>query len=61
MVPAKTPAWSWGNILQFADAWKEPNADRTYIFVASEHFTTHAHELLADYVRKQISPGVAGS
>jgi len=47
--------------LQFADAWKEPNADRTYIFVASEHFTTHAHELLADYVRKQISPGGAGS
>ena len=44
-----------------ADAWKEPNADRTYIFVASEHFTTHAHELLADYVRNQISPGVAGS
>src|SRR6185312_1344415 len=43
-------------LLQFADAWKEPNADRTYIFVASEHFTTHAHELLADYVRKRISP-----
>ncbi len=33
--------------------WKEPTADRTYVFAASEHFTTHAHELLADYVRKQ--------
>ncbi|WP_286159449.1 hypothetical protein [Mycobacterium sp. 852013-50091_SCH5140682] len=33
--------------------WKEPTADRTYGFAASEHFTTHAHELLADYVREQ--------
>jgi phospholipase/lecithinase/hemolysin len=38
-----------------AGAWKEPNADRSYIFAASEHFTTHAHELLADYVTKQIN------
>jgi outer membrane lipase/esterase len=41
------------------DGWKEPNADRTYIFAASEHFTTHAHELLADYVRQQIARDVA--
>jgi phospholipase/lecithinase/hemolysin len=44
-----------------ANAWKEPNADRTYVFAASEHFTTHAHELLADYVRQQLSADVAGS
>jgi phospholipase/lecithinase/hemolysin len=37
------------------DAWKAPDADRSYVFAASEHFTTHAHELLADFVTKQIS------
>jgi len=59
MVLAKTPAWSRGKTI----AMQMPGRNRTptYIFVASEHFTTHAHELLADYVRKQISPGVAGS
>ncbi|MUL85052.1 MULTISPECIES: SGNH/GDSL hydrolase family protein [unclassified Mycolicibacterium] len=38
-----------------ADAWKSPDADRTYIFAAAEHLTTHANELLADYVLKQVS------
>jgi phospholipase/lecithinase/hemolysin len=33
---------------------KEPDADRTYVFAAAEHFTTHAHELLADYVQRQV-------
>lgn len=37
-----------------ADAWKSPDADRTYIFAAAEHLTTHANELLADYVMKQV-------
>lgn len=37
-----------------ADGWKSPDADRTYIFAAAEHLTTHANELLADYVMKQI-------
>jgi phospholipase/lecithinase/hemolysin len=36
------------------DAWKSPDADRTYVFAAAEHLTTHANELLADYVLKQI-------
>jgi phospholipase/lecithinase/hemolysin len=38
-----------------ADAWKSPDADRTYVFAAGEHFTTHAHELLAEYVTTHIS------
>jgi phospholipase/lecithinase/hemolysin len=38
-----------------ADAWKSPDADRTYVFAAGEHLTTHANELLADYVFKQAS------
>jgi outer membrane lipase/esterase len=38
-----------------ADAWKSPDADRTYVFAAAEHLTTHANELLADYVMKQVS------
>lgn len=37
-----------------ADAWKAPDADRTYVFAASEHLTTHAHEVLADYVLRQV-------
>jgi phospholipase/lecithinase/hemolysin len=37
-----------------ADAWKSPDADRTYVFAAAEHLTTHANELLADYVMKQV-------
>ena len=37
-----------------ADAWKSPDADRTYVFAAAEHLTTHANELLADYVIKQV-------
>lgn len=37
-----------------ADALKEPGADRTYVFAASEHFTTHAHELLAEQVQQQM-------
>lgn len=37
------------------DAGGPPDADRAYIFAASEHFTTHAHELLTDYVVTQIN------
>lgn len=37
-----------------ADSLKQADADRTYVFAASEHFTTHAHELLADYVRREV-------
>jgi len=37
-----------------ADGWKSPDADRTYVFVAAEHLTTHANELLADYVMTQV-------
>jgi len=37
-----------------ADAWKSPDADRTYVFAAAEHMTTHANELLAEYVLKQV-------
>ena len=33
--------------------FQQADADRTYVFAASEHFTTHAHELLADYVTKE--------
>jgi phospholipase/lecithinase/hemolysin len=43
------------------DAWKEPDADRTFVFAASEHFTTHAHELLADYVQRQVGAHLSGS
>ena len=32
-----------------------PDADRTYIFAASEHLTTRANELLATYVLQQIA------
>jgi phospholipase/lecithinase/hemolysin len=42
-----------------ADAWKSPDADRTYVFAAAEHLTTHANELLADYVMKQVSEPAA--
>lgn len=38
-----------------ADAWKSPDADRTYVFAAAEHLTTHANERLADYVMQQVS------
>jgi phospholipase/lecithinase/hemolysin len=31
-----------------------PNADQTYLFAAGEHLTTHAHQLLADYVIEQV-------
>jgi phospholipase/lecithinase/hemolysin len=37
-----------------ADAMKAPDADRTYVFAAAEHMTTHANELLGDYVLQQI-------
>ena len=36
------------------DAMKSPDADRTYVFAAAEHMTTHANELLGDYVLQQI-------
>jgi len=32
-----------------------PDADQTYLFAAGEHFTTHAHQMLADYVIKQVN------
>jgi phospholipase/lecithinase/hemolysin len=32
-----------------------PDADQTYLFAAGEHLTTHAHQLLADYVIKQVN------
>jgi outer membrane lipase/esterase len=37
------------------EAWKSPDADRTYVFAAAEHLTTHANELLADYFLKQVA------
>jgi len=39
----------------FPETLKTPDADRTFIFAASEHLTTHANELLADYVLKQLA------
>ncbi|WP_197739645.1 SGNH/GDSL hydrolase family protein [Mycolicibacterium sp. P1-18] len=41
-----------------ATSLKSPDADRTYVFAAAEHMTTHANELLGDYVLQQI--GLAG-
>ena len=38
----------------FPGSLKEPDADRTYIFVAGEHMTTQANQLLADYVLRQV-------
>jgi phospholipase/lecithinase/hemolysin len=32
-----------------------PDADQTYLFAAGEHLTTHAHQLLADYILKQVN------
>jgi outer membrane lipase/esterase len=32
-----------------------PDADKTYLFAAGEHLTTHAHQLLADYVIEQVA------
>ena len=37
-----------------ADTLKEAGADRTYVFAAAEHITTHAHELLAERVQQQM-------
>ncbi|MGP5147486.1 hypothetical protein [Corynebacterium variabile] len=36
------------------------DADQTYIFRAAEHMTTHANELLADYVTAQINEKFRG-
>ena len=38
----------------FPETLKDADADHTYIFVAGEHMTTRANELLADYVVKQL-------
>jgi len=38
-----------------ANSLAAPDADRTYIFAASEHLTTHANELLASYVLRQVA------
>lgn len=44
-----------------ADSLQQPDADRTFVFAAAEHFTTHTHELLADHVRRRVGlPRVAG-
>lgn len=32
-----------------------PDAGQTYLFAAGEHLTTHAHQLLADYVIEQVN------
>jgi phospholipase/lecithinase/hemolysin len=32
-----------------------PDADQTYLFAAGEHLTTRAHQLLADYVIRQLN------
>jgi phospholipase/lecithinase/hemolysin len=32
-----------------------PDADQTYLFAAGEHLTTRAHQVLADYVIKQVN------
>lgn len=39
----------------FPGTLKSPDADQTYIFAAGVHLTTHANQLLADYVLKQIA------
>lgn len=44
-----------------AQSLKEPGADRTYVFGAAEHLTTHAHELLADYVQREVGLRPSGS
>lgn len=38
-----------------ANSLKAPAADRTYVFAAYEHLTTHANELLAAYVLQRIA------
>jgi phospholipase/lecithinase/hemolysin len=38
-----------------ANSLTVPDADRTYVFAASEHLTTRANELLASYVLQQIA------
>ena len=37
-----------------ATSLKSPDADRTYVFAAAEHLTTHTNELLGDYVLRQL-------
>lgn len=37
-----------------AASMKSPDADRIYVFAAAEHMTTHANELLGDYVLEQV-------
>jgi len=39
----------------FPETLKTPDADRTFVFAASEHLTTHANELLAHYVLKKLA------
>ena len=38
----------------FPETMKGVDADRTYIFVAGEHMTTRANELLADYAMQKV-------
>jgi len=37
-----------------ADAWKEPHADRTFVFAAAEHMTTRTNMLLARHAIRLI-------
>ena len=39
----------------FPETLKAPDADQTYVFVAGEHMTTHANQLLADYVMAKLA------
>lgn len=39
----------------FLQSQATPDADQTYVFAAGEHLTTRAHQLLADYVIKQVN------
>jgi len=39
----------------YPETQASPDADQTYLFAAGEHLTTRAHQLLADYVIKQIT------
>jgi outer membrane lipase/esterase len=39
----------------YSETQATPDADQTYLFAAGEHLTTRAHQLLADYVIKQVN------
>jgi outer membrane lipase/esterase len=39
----------------YPESQASPDADQTYLFAAGEHLTTRAHQLLADYVLRQVN------